>query len=137
MDDRRSAEPSGATPQPHNRAAHGRPRKHMGVASSDPDYLPPVGPQPEGAAHPGPSAHARPTRPGGHSGRGDLGGPNGPDRRRSNDPLHYDRYISVPKKGRSIFTARQARQRHRLYIGFAVLVVAAVALALVWYLYLR
>ena len=81
--------------------------------------------------------HARPTRPGEHSARGGLGGPNGPDRRRNNDPLRYDRYISVPKKGRSIFTARQARQRNRLYIAFAVLVVTAIALALVWYLYLR
>lgn len=135
MDDRLSAGPGETAPQPHNRPTPGRPRKHMGVASSDPDYLPPVGPKRNGGhsdmAAPANSQHVSPS---GSAGRTLQAGNN---RQRSNDPLHYDRYISVPKKGRSIFTARQARQRHRLYLALAVLVLVAVALALVWFFLLR
>ena len=46
-------------------------------------------------------------------------------------------YISQPKKGHTIFTSRQDRQRRRVKILIEILVVATVALALFWFFDLR
>lgn len=130
--------------QPYARPGARAPRKHMGVATSDPEYLPPV----NGAAasarsarmereHPDRSRADRTPystlhggRPSDRPGRAD----------RQADPggqSNYGRYISTPKKGRSIFTSRQDRQRRRVKIMLAVLIVTAVALALFWFFALR
>ena len=50
---------------------------------------------------------------------------------------NYGRYISTPKKGRSIFTSRQDRQRRRVKILLGALIIAATALALFWFFVLR
>ena len=42
-----------------------------------------------------------------------------------------------PKKGRAIFTSQQDRQRRRVQVLLAVLIVAAIALALFWFFVLR
>lgn len=86
-------------------------RVHMGVAESDPEYLSP------------------PT--GGGRRRG----------RQADDPtarktLHYDRYLELPKQGKSIFTRRErARKRTRRLVALlAILIVIAIV---VWVLFLR
>lgn len=105
-------------------------RKHMGVATNDPEYLPPTGPAP-GAGRIPPSSSTlriRANERGGKSGTR-AGAPDGSH--------HYERYLQTPKKGRSIFTSQQQRQRKRTQALLAVLILAAVALALVWFFILR
>lgn len=107
----------------------GRPRKHMGVASSDPEYLPQT--EPTGYVPPSsPTLRIRANERGGRDvqpikGNGQSG------------QLHYDRYLQKPKKGRSIFTSQQDRQRRHVQVLLAVLIVAAIALALFWFFVLR
>lgn len=86
-------------------------RRHMGTATSDPTYLPPV------------------TR----------GSGQGPTHPRSNQraPLHYDRYLQSPKPGKSIFTARQDRSRRRILHRLIALLVLAGVIAAVWFFFLR
>lgn len=126
-------------------------RKHMGVATSDPTYLPPVNnpnaPQGDrkvrvpsrktsygsgGSAQTGGTAR----RAGGYvppssptlQVRTNEGGSNiSPGRN----------YISQPKKGHTIFTSRQDRQRRRVKLLLAALILATVALALFWFFVLR
>ena len=83
---------------------------HMGVAEGDPEYLP----QP---ARGGKGQHPQAT---GQSER---------------QKLHYDRYLELPKQGKSIFTRReQARARtRRIIAAVAILIVVAVV---VWVLFL-
>lgn len=85
-------------------------RVHMGVAEGDPEYLPQT--------------------KGGKDKRGAAGGEGGKPR------LHYDRYLELPKRGKSIFTRRErARKRTRRLIAIvAILVVIAVV---VWVFFLR
>lgn len=126
-------------------------RKHMGVATSDPTYLPPVnnpnaprcdrkvnvpvrrtaygsgGSAQTGGSSRHPSGRVSTSSPTLQV-RSDEGGGNiSPGRS----------YISQPKKGHAIFTSRQDRQRRRIKIVLALLIVAAVALALFWYFVLR
>lgn len=106
-----------------------RPRKHMGVASSDPEYLPATGKGASGGYIP-PSSPTLRIRANERGGAGPAaGGQTG--------QLHYDRYLQVPKKGHAIFSSRQSRQRRRIQLLLAVLIVAAVVLALVWFFVLR
>ena len=111
---------------PQERPASGGTRKHMGVATSDPEYLPPVG-HGRGTEH----AMGAPSAVRGH----------GDNPHRTQAPSgaqpNYGRYISTPKKGRSIFTSRQDRQRRRVKILLGVLIIAATALALFWFFVLR
>lgn len=89
----------------------GRPgRKHMGVATSDPQYL-----QPANRAQGTPTGPAHPR----HKMPGD-GEP---------QVLHSSRYLSTPSSRKSIFTARQdrARKRTRVLLIVAVLMIIAVA----------
>lgn len=108
------------------RAASSGTRKHMGVATSDPEYLPPVGGN-------RPQAHVPPTSPTLRVRTGDARGGQAGTGARPN----YGRYISTPKKGRSIFTSRQDRQRRRVKILLGALIIAATALALFWFFVLR
>lgn len=92
-------------------------RKHMGVATSDPQYLQPTGLQngsPQGPAHP----------------RHKMPGDGEPQ------VLHSDRYLSAPSGRKTIFTARQdrARKRARILLVLALIVVIAV---LVWIIFFR
>lgn len=102
------------TPSPH--------RLHMGVATSDPQYLPVTEPArraPRGAA-PGTA-------------------PQGPAHPVSEQraPLHYDRYLQTPKRGRAIFSSRQERARRRTRVLLALLVLAVIIVAFVWFVILR
>lgn len=83
-------------------------RKHMGVATSDPQYLQPTG-RPQGVPN-GP-AHPRHKMPG------------------DGEPqvLHSDRYLTMPSSRKSIFTARQNRARRRTRTLAALLVVVIIA----------
>lgn len=77
-------------------------RRHMGVATSDPQYLPGLGTDRTG-------------------GRPAVG--RAPAGRRQ---LHYDRYLSTPKQGRDIFTRGKQRRMHgRVLMAAAVAVVIA------------
>ena len=115
---------------PHDFARSGRPRRHMGVASSDPEYLPK--PDPTGYVPPSsPTLRIRANEQGAAHGHQPLKGDGQKGR------LHYDRYLQQPKKGRSIFTSRQDRQRRRVQVLLGVLIVAAIALALFWFFVLR
>lgn len=144
------------------RSSFSRPRKHMGVASNDPEYLPPVdnprfSPRTStqlddaaaGASRLGITSRG-PARGGVSQGQGYIPPSSSTLKVRTRDrggvsagpagggkQLHYDRYISVPKKGKTIFTSRQARQHRNAQILLAVLVLAAIALALVWFFLLR
>lgn len=87
-------------------------RKHMGVATSDPQYLQPTG-RPQGAPN-GP-AHPRHKNPG------------------DGEPqvLHYDRYLSTPSGRKTIFTARQDRSRRRIKALLIVALIVVIAIV-VW-----
>lgn len=92
-------------------------RKHMGVATSDPQYLPRTRP-----AHP---AHPRQQ----HA--------EGPDGQPQHAPLHYERYLQTPKPGKAIFTARQARaRRHIAHIVLLIALLVVIAVV-VWFFILR
>ncbi len=84
-------------------------RRHMGTATSDPQYLPQNGP-----------AHPRRSQPGDPS----------------QQHLHYDRYLQTPTSKKTIFTARQERSRRRTLLAVVLILIVAVAL-LVWFLFLR
>ena len=121
---------TGREPQTHEFTRPARPRKHMGVASSDPEYLPQTG-SPGRVPPSSPTLRIRANERNG-SGRG------GTTKRTGNQgQLHYDRYLQAPKKGRSIFTSQQDRQRRRVQVLLIVFVVAAIALALFWFFVLR
>ena len=103
------------TSQP--RPVIGGTRKHMGVATSDPTYLPPV----DNPNAPATDRKARvPVRKVSYGSGGSA-----------------QNYISTPKKGRAIFTSRQDRQRRRIKIALGIMIVAAIALALFWFFVLR
>lgn len=106
-------------PVPRSQA---RPRKHMGTASSDPEYLPQTAFQKERAADP--NARQTPIR--------DARAP------QRSGTVRYDRYLQTPKPGRAIFSNPQTRRRQRQHLAIiVVLFIALVAVALVWFLVLR
>lgn len=90
-------------------------RKHMGVATSDPQYLQPTGLQngaPQGPAHP----------------RHKMPGDGEPQ------VLHSDRYLSAPSGRKTIFTARQDRARRRTRAALVVALIVVVAI-LAWLIF--
>lgn len=111
-----------------------RPRKHMGVATSDPEYLPPTGPTAQGTGYVPPSSPTLHVR---SDGRGATKQPVPQGQPVQAGQLHYDRYLQTPKKGRSIFTSRLDRQRRKMKLLLAVLIIAAIVLAFVWFFVLR
>lgn len=90
-------------------------RRHMGVATSDPQYLPTTG---ANASRPAPHAPAHPVS-------------------EHRAPLHYDRYLETPKPRRAIFSTRRERSRRRARLVILLLAVLALVLALVWFFILR
>lgn len=136
--------------QSDSRAAHAgqhapRTRKHMGVATSDPEYLPPVqdnaNQMPE-RGHSGRTIHAAPDAHHGrgehlvHSSRTANAGRNAVASRNTN-PLHYDRYLSAPYRGRAIFSAQRTRQRRRTAMVVLTILLIAVACVAAAYFLLR
>lgn len=97
-------------------------RRHMGTASSDPEYLPQTEFQKRKAQDP--DARVTPIR--------DATAP------RRSGTVNYDRYLQTPKPRRSIFTSQQAR-KHQAHVRLlvAALIVVLVALALIWFFVLR
>lgn len=93
-------------------------RRHMGTATSDPQYLPPT--------------DRRGQRPASAAGGA---GPRGTGERRAQ--LHYERYLETPKPGKSIFTSRYERSRRRSARLVIVVLVLAVLVGLVWFFFLR
>lgn len=87
-------------------------RKHMGVATSDPQYLQPTGRAADTRQGP---AHPRHKNPG------------------DGEPqvLHYDRYLSTPSSRKTIFTARQDRSRKRVKALLVIALIAVIAIV-VW-----
>ena len=137
MDERRTPTPFPPANRGPVRAPYQRTRKHMGVATNDPEYLPPVDnpyarsmqgrktPVPQGQVHistTGPGLHVR-----------TQGCPQGNG---GSQPLR-SRYLSTPKRGRAIFSSRQARQQRLVQILLVILIIAAIVLALVWWFFLR
>ena len=88
----------------------------MGTATSDPQYLPPIDPA-RGARRQAPR---------------DSSAPDAAPRQE----LHFERYLESPKPGKSIFTARQQRSR-RTRLMVALILLAVVLAALVWFLFFR
>lgn len=97
-----------------------RPRRHMGVATSDPQYLPVTEP-------------SRGALPGANS---DVPGPAHPASGKR-APLHYDRYLQTPKPGKTIFSSRHERARRRTRAFIIAVLLVAIAIALVWLFVLR
>lgn len=83
-------------------------RKHMGTATSDPQYL-------------SPTEYENSRR---------LSHSEGSRRSAGNGAMHYERYLQTPKPGKSIFTSRRdrARKRNRRLIFVAVIVIVAAIL---------
>lgn len=92
-------------------------RKHMGVATSDPQYLP----------------RTRPAQPA-HPRKQYAEGPDGKPQRA---PLHYERYLQTPKPGKAIFTARQTRARRHVARIVLLIALLAIIAAVVWFFILR
>lgn len=126
-------------------------RKHMGVATSDPTYLPPVN-------NPNAPKNGRKVRipvrktsygVGGSAQTGSTAARSGGYVPPSSPTLQVRanegssnitpgrNYISQPKKGHAIFTSREDRNRKRMRVLLIVLVLAAIALALAWFFLLR
>lgn len=105
------------TQRPHHDAfpAYTPGRRHMGTATSDPQYLPPIEQARDGVRGP---AHI----------------PTPVDQRA---PLHYDRYIEKPKHGKTIFTSRHERSRRRMRAVLIVLLVIVIAALALWFVFLR
>lgn len=97
-----------------------RPRRHMGVATSDPQYLPVT--EPGRGAQPGAN--------------GDVPGPAHPASGKR-APLHYDRYLQTPKPGKTIFSSRHERARRRTRAFIIAVLLVAIVIALVWFFVLR
>ncbi len=110
----RGAASSGQTSQYGAPGRSGSRRKHMGVATSDAQYLQPVD---SNATKPGRPAHPR------HKSPGD-GTP---------QTLRSNRYLSTPPGRKAIFTARQNKARRRMRI-LVVLALVTILAIVVWVL---
>ena len=95
-------------------------RKHMGVATSDPQYLPVLEPE---------NARTRTRRP--HAPAHERTG-----EERVSTP-NYSRYLETPKSRRPIFQSRQDRARRRTTALLLGLLVVAIVLIAVWLIFLR
>ena len=88
-------------------------RRHMGVASSDPEYMSYT------------------------SGTGNETEEGQPPRKVKQPKTHassfnYDRYLQTPTSGKSIFTSREMRRRRRVQRVFVICVAALIALLAVY-----
>lgn len=90
--------------------------KHMGVATSEPEYLPRTGPQVRERQ----DVAGTPTQERG-----------GRHTAKQADSLNYNRYLETPKSGRSIFISPKERRRRRNQKIAAVVAVVAVIVIVV------
>lgn len=88
----------------------------MGVATNDPDYLPPVNASRQGHA-PLQPAHPRSQNPGTQN-------------------LHFERYTETPTSRKSIFIRREQAQR-RTHLILALVAIVVVVAFLIWFVFLR
>lgn len=116
-------------------------RRHMGVASSDPQYLPltpqeqareraiardqqraqNAGQQPDARnAPPRPAHPMQAVQPGTHR-----------------SLQHSARYLSTPKPGKTIFKSRYEKQRRHTKAVLLAVLALAIILGVVWYFFLR
>ena len=86
-------------------------RKHMGIATSDPEYLPQVQPSAQRTASPQMA----------------------PKHTISNS----SRYLSTPKAGRSIFISRYERRRATIKRCILLVVLIVIIALVVWFIFLR
>lgn len=113
-------------------------RKHMGTATSDPDYLTPTGFEHNGRQALNAYMSAKHQQKRGAQPLNDsLKKAKGNGKTGKPGQLHYDRYLSTPKPGRSIFISQHDRKRKHLKMLITVLVILIIALALVWFIFLR
>lgn len=96
-------------------------RRHMGTATSNPNYLPQTAYQRQRDQDP--HARATPIR--------DAAAP------RRSGTVDSGRYLQTPKRGRAIFTSPYTRQHRRMKRVLAALVSLAILLAIVWFAFLR
>lgn len=99
-------------------------RRHMGTATADPSYLP-LTPQEQVRER----AYARERLQHGRAPQ-QAGAP-------THGLRHSDRYLQTPKPGHSIFTSRRERRARRTRATIAVVALLAIAIALVWFFFLR
>lgn len=102
-------------------------RRHMGTATSDPDYLPQTDFQRR-------QDRMDLRRLGAERAAAREAAGTSEDSRR--EPLHGERYLSTPKSSKSIFTRRE-RKRRRTQLILTALLVVAIALILAWFFFLR
>lgn len=91
---------------PRQRPAH----KHMGTATNDPDYLPPVTSD--------------------RAGRTMNSAPR-PVRQQGDQPVNYARYLEVPKSNKAIFTRRE-HGRRRMHMLIALVAAIIILIVLLW-----
>ncbi len=101
-------------------------RRHMGVATSNPSYLPKTEMQMRLDAERSAAESRQPAHR--------IQQPSDPNQPRA--LTNSSRYLQTPKPGRSIFTTQRDRERRRHRLVLA-LIVAVVVLLLVWFLFLR
>lgn len=144
--------PSAAVNEPARRESHPSPsmhrgeaprsgRRHMGVATSDPQYLP-LTPQEQAReralAHeqqrsqsigrqqdprgtgPRPAHPMQTVQPGSHR-----------------NLQHSERYLTTPKPGKTIFKSRYEKQRRHTKTALIAIALLAIILVLIWYFFLR
>lgn len=116
-------------------------RRHMGVASSDPQYLP-LTPQEQARERAlareqqRSQTSAAPNDPYGT-------GPRPAHPAQGLQPCthrslqHSERYLSTPKPGKTIFKSRYERQRRHTKSLLVAAALVAVAIGLVWFIFLR
>lgn len=109
---------SGSTGEP--RRISGAPRRYVGTASAEANYLPPTDYQRQRAQNP--RARVTPIR--------DAAAP-----RRSGTTARGN-YLQTPRSGKPIFTSAATRKRNHTRLILAVLLVIVLALA-IWFLFLR
>lgn len=116
-------------------------RRHMGVATSDPQYLPltpqeqareralareqqrsqVAGQQPDHrGAGPRPAHPMQAVQPGTHR-----------------SLQHSERYLSTPKPGKTIFKSRYEKQRRHTKAILLATLILAIAIGLIWFFFLR
>ncbi|WP_040363009.1 hypothetical protein [Collinsella tanakaei] len=132
-----------AAPSPNTfraEAARGG-RRHMGVATSDPQYLP-LTPQEQARERAMAREHQRSQnagqQPDAHNAAPRPAHPMQTIQPGTHRSLqHSARYLSTPKPGKTIFKSRYEKQhRHAKAVLLAVLLLAAI-LGLVWFFFLR
>lgn len=133
-----SAQAAGQAPdQAYGPTPHGSHRRHMGTATSDPQYLPLTDDERRREAAIAKEQQMRAAITGQDPAiEGDR--PAHPVSREGRPQLtHSARYLQTPKPGRSIFISRHDRRRQQIRLLITILIVAVIVFALVWFFVLK